>query len=79
MSREKRRQDERPMTDRKRAPVTERYVHQREVLAILGISRPTLWEWRRSGLFPQPRRLGPSTMAWPIEEIREWQASRPTV
>ncbi len=52
-------------------------LRQREVLAILRVSRPTLWEWRSKGLFPAPIKLGPNTIAWREADVRAWLAKRP--
>ena len=55
-----------------------RYCRTREVVErLLGVSRVTLWQWRRHGLFPPAQRLGPNTIAWPEEVIDQWIASRP--
>jgi prophage regulatory protein len=56
-----------------------RFLRQREVLKLVGVSRPTLWDWRRRGFFPAPRRLGPNTIGWLVEDVKEWMESRPTV
>ncbi len=55
----------------------EGYLRQSQVLEMIGVSRITLWSWRRRGLFPAPRRLGPNTIGWPVETIRNWMSSRP--
>lgn len=54
-----------------------RYLRQSEVLSLLGISRITLYEWRRRGLFPAATRLGPRLLAWPADVVRAWQDGRP--
>jgi predicted DNA-binding transcriptional regulator AlpA len=36
----------------------------------------TIRRWVKSGHFPKPYRLGPSTVAWRVGEIRAWLASR---
>ena len=53
-------------------------LRERDVLNMLGISKVTLWRWRRDGAFPQPIRLGPNSVAWRREAVDEWLASRPT-
>ena len=50
---------------------------ERDVLAVLGISKATLWRWRRAGQFPDPIQLGPNTVAWRRDEVESWLASRP--
>lgn len=56
-----------------------RVVRTGEVLQLLGVSRVTLWVWRRKGLFPAPHRFGPNTIGWSFDEIHRWMESRPTV
>jgi hypothetical protein len=34
------------------------------------VSRSTWWEGVRSGLYPQPVKLGPRITAWRVEDIR---------
>lgn len=52
-------------------------LRERDVLAMLGISKATLWRWRRAGDFPAPLQLGPNTVAWRGEDIAAWLESRP--
>lgn len=56
-----------------------RMLRPREVAALLGIGRTTLWRWQRDGKLPAPRRLGENTIAWAEEELDEWLAARPFV
>ena len=47
----------------------------REVLAVLGISRATLWRRVRDGQFPPPVRLGGTgtrTIGWKSSEVERW-------
>jgi prophage regulatory protein len=55
-----------------------RYLRQRDVLQLVGVSRPTLWEWRRKGIFPRPRQLGPNTIGWLADDVEKWMQSRPS-
>jgi prophage regulatory protein len=48
-----------------------------EVLAIVKVSRITLWQWRRAGQFPAPIRLGPNTIAWRASDVEKWASTRP--
>ena len=50
---------------------------QAQVLALLGVSRPTLWAWRREGHFPEAVRIGPNSIRWRESDVRAWLASRP--
>ena len=56
----------------------ERYLRTSEICERLGVGRITIFRWRRAGLFPEPKILGPGTIGWPESVIREWQESRPS-
>jgi predicted DNA-binding transcriptional regulator AlpA len=38
--------------------VHDRYLSKQEVLAVVGVSYPTIWSWARDGHFSQARVLG---------------------
>jgi prophage regulatory protein len=48
-----------------------------ELLAHLGISRPTLVAWMARGNFPRPIQLGPARHAWKVSEVDQWLHGRP--
>ena len=50
---------------------------ERDVLALVGISKATLWRWRKADEFPHPIRLGPNLVAWRRGDVDKWLASRP--
>ena len=50
-----------------------------DVAKRLGISRTTLWRWRRQGRVPPSRQLGPNVVGWTEDEIDTWLESRPKV
>jgi predicted DNA-binding transcriptional regulator AlpA len=65
-----------------RAQGPPRLMSKPEVLAIVGVSYPTLWEWMRKGRFPRARVLGgfptkDGKSAWLSSEIDEWLAGLP--
>jgi hypothetical protein len=39
--------------------------------------RATLRRWMREQEFPQPVILGPNSLAWKADLVRDWVASRP--
>lgn len=45
-----------------------------DVLAIVRVSKTTVYRWSRNGLFPRPRALTPSgsTVAWLASEVYAW-------
>lgn len=44
--------------------VTLRILRPADVCAALGISRSTLWKWRKEGRLPAPKLLGPNSIGW---------------
>ena len=50
----------------------QKILSRRDVCASLGISPATLWRWCQSGLLPEPIRLGPNRVGWPVDEIEDW-------
>jgi len=56
-----------------------RLLRTKDVLDCLNISRETLRRWRVAGIFPEPRRLGPGTLAWDPDVIESWVKARPGV
>jgi len=60
-------------------PAPERLLRQAEVLRLCGVSRVTLWHWRRRGAFPVALKLSPALIGWRESDIVEWQRTRPTV
>jgi excisionase family DNA binding protein len=60
-------------------PPTPVALRTRDVCRRLNVSRETLRRWRSSGHFPEPRLLGPRSLAWDSDVIDAWFKSRPTV
>ena len=58
------------------APLGARLLSKREVLAIVGVSYPTLWSMMRAGTFPRSRKVGSKSM-WVSTEIEAWMAALP--
>ncbi len=56
-----------------------RLIRPSRVLDLLGVSKPTLHRWRRSGAFPAPVRIGPNCIGWPEDVVRQWIAGRQKV
>ena len=48
-----------------------------DLVALLNISRTTIWRLRRAGLFPEPIQLSANAVGWPAHVIDEWIAQRP--
>ncbi|MGO4582010.1 helix-turn-helix transcriptional regulator [Cupriavidus sp. 2TAF22] len=50
-----------------------------DVLAFVGVSRPTLYRWIAAGSFPAPVRLGANSVAWKSTAVSEWLDARAAV
>jgi prophage regulatory protein len=53
-----------------------RLISKGEILVMIGVSYPTIWQWMRDGKFPRSRELG-GKAAWLESEVEEWIRSRP--
>jgi predicted DNA-binding transcriptional regulator AlpA len=52
------------------------FLSKRDVLRLIPISGPTLWQWTRTGNFPAPRIIGSKTV-WLASEVYAWMQTRP--
>jgi predicted DNA-binding transcriptional regulator AlpA len=75
----------RPVREHERSPhaarapparLDARLLSKREVLAIVGVSYPTVWSWMRHGKFPRSRVVGGKSM-WLSTEVEAWLAALP--
>lgn len=49
----------------------------REVMARVGLARPTLYRMMQAGTFPKPIKVTSHAARWPVAEVDAWLASRP--
>jgi predicted DNA-binding transcriptional regulator AlpA len=70
--------DERSVRAANAPPAREgaRLLSKREVLAIVGVSYPTIWSMMRANTFPRSRVVGGKSM-WLSSEIEAWLAALP--
>lgn len=52
---------------------TEGFVSLLQVLLMFPVSRKNLLWMVKSGTFPQPKKIGPRTAVWDVQELREFQ------
>jgi prophage regulatory protein len=45
------------------------FLRQSAILAVLPISKTTLWRWVSEGNFPAPLKLSPKVTVWPAESV----------
>lgn len=57
----------------------DRFLREREVRNITGLSRTTRWRMEREGGFPKRRQISPGAVAHLESEIQAWVAERQTV
>lgn len=50
-------------------------LNQREVLERTSLSKSTLYREIAAGRFPEPLRISPNRVAWPVAVIASWIAS----
>ena len=50
--------------------------NKKQMLARVGASYPSIWQWMREGKFPRSRELG-GKAAWLESEIEQWIVNRP--
>ena len=48
-----------------------------DLMALLGLSRTTIWRLRRAGKLPQPIRLSANAIGWHAHVIHQWLAKLP--
>lgn len=54
------------------------FLRQKQVLALVPISKSTLWRRVGAGTFPAPVKLSPRVTAWRAEDVRGWIAAQGT-
>jgi predicted DNA-binding transcriptional regulator AlpA len=54
----------------------DKIVRSKEVQAITGLSRTTLWRLERAGKFPARIALSTSNVGWRLSDIQEWIRTR---
>lgn len=52
--------------------MNDKFLRQKEVAELLGISTTTLWRWRRAGIMPQPMALSGQVIGWRTSVIEAW-------
>lgn len=53
-----------------------KYFTDRDLAARWGVSRDTVWRWKRYGKIPHPLKLGDNSTRWLCDEIGAWEEKR---
>jgi predicted DNA-binding transcriptional regulator AlpA len=64
-----------PKADTRHAPRVH-LLDKADVLAITGVTFPTVWSWMRKGKFPRSRIAGGKSF-WRSDEVEQWLADLP--
>src|SRR5262249_43579000 len=51
-------------------------LRRKDVQALTGLSRSTIYQYVKDGAFPKPVALGPRAVGWLESEVTEWVAGR---
>jgi prophage regulatory protein len=54
-----------------------RLLRTKQVIAMTGLSRMTIYRLERAGLFPTRRQLSRNLVGWKEDDIQAWIESRP--
>ncbi len=70
--------DRKPATESstRHPPSINTVVRCKEVLAMTGLSRSTLWRLQQDGRFPKPFAISPGTKGWLRSVIEAWLQER---
>jgi prophage regulatory protein len=52
------------------------FLRRKQVEARTGLSRSTIYQYIKDGVFPKPVPLGPRAVGWLESEVRDWIAER---
>lgn len=55
------------------APANTLYLSVEQVALRFGVSKDSIWRWKRRGDFPAPVKLGGTTTRWRLSDIEEWE------
>lgn len=55
----------------------EKLLSLEQVLAMVGVSKATIYNWIDAGEFPRPVQCGPRLVRWRKSEVDGWQLALP--
>ncbi|MDX5371424.1 MAG: AlpA family transcriptional regulator [Pseudomonadaceae bacterium] len=58
------------------SPLTPALIRLPGVCTQVGLSKSQIYRLIRRGEFPAPVRLGPNSVAWPVEHVQAWIADK---
>lgn len=55
------------------APTNALYLSVDQVADRFGVSKDSIWRWKRNGDFPAAVKLGGTTTRWRLSDIEDWE------
>jgi prophage regulatory protein len=55
-------------------PTANLYLSVEQVAIRFGVSKDSIWRWRRDGEFPAPVKLDGRTTRWRLADIEDWES-----
>ncbi|MBA3014963.1 MAG: AlpA family transcriptional regulator [Proteobacteria bacterium] len=62
--------------EKERKQAQTRILRKPELLAMVGLSDPTIWRMEKDGKFPKRIRLGGNSCGWISDEVDSWLEER---
>ena len=53
-----------------------RYASDKDLSRRYGVCRATPWNWAKAGTFPRPKKIGPNTTRWDLDEVERHEAEQ---
>lgn len=53
-----------------------RYATDKDLSERYNVCRATPWNWAKAGKFPKPKRIGPNTTRWDMDEVERFEAEQ---
>ncbi|WP_409993782.1 helix-turn-helix transcriptional regulator [Roseateles koreensis] len=57
-------------------PITRKIYRLKDVCAVYGLSRSTIYRLIERGLFPKPIKIGLSAVGWDADDLSTWYCER---
>ncbi|GGG65650.1 hypothetical protein GCM10011415_10540 [Salipiger pallidus] len=54
-------------------PTMNLYLSVEQVASRFGVSKDSIWRWKREGEFPAPVKLGGNTTRWRLADIEDYE------
>ena len=52
--------------------IQDKFIRPSELSIFLGVSKSTLWRWRKKKLLPEPVKIGSGVVIWKKSDVELW-------